>query len=844
VTAPGAQVRYRFGPFELQPDERRLLATGTPVHLGSHALDVLVALIERSGLLVSKDELLQRVWGKVIVADNTLQVHISALRKVLGADAIATVSGRGYRFTLDVTQFRATSAARAELPKHNLPHDLTSFVGRDKELAELGRLSSLARLLTLTGAGGCGKTRLAIQLARQRADAHPDGVWLVELASLADAALLPQTVGNVLGVKETPGAGLVDTLAEYLAPRALLLVLDNAEHLIDACARLAESLLQRCARLAVVVTSRERLAITGEQTYRVPSLSVPDSACDTTPESIESHESARLFIDRARLQLPHFAITKQNSTAIASICRRLDGIALALELAAPCLRILAVDELNRRLVQRFEVLTEGSRTALPRHRTLRALIDWSYDLLTDKERTVLRRAAVFSGGWTTEAAARVCCGGIVDATDLPGFLTSLGDKNVIVTETRGETTRFGMLETVRHYAQDRLRESGEETDVRARHLEYLSQMAEKLYEPQTDSELQDKLDRLDREHDNLRAALAWCEADVTRSANGLALAGLLSWFWRTRGHFSEGRRWIARLLVTAPASERRRDRARALSTASVLAYLQDDYATAEARSQDALALWQELGVPRGIATELGNLGNIALNRGDYATARNLFEQSLTIAREAGDQRNMLVLLQNLASITHEMGDFAAAQTLLEECLPISREMGKWSTSEVLGQLGLARQAQGDIEGARALLTEALEGEREFGNRQGVARTLVWLGVVSHEAGDIATARMQVAEALVIQQAVGDRVYMAAALEAFAALAMEFANPTHAARFWGRAQRLREQIGVPQGISDRARSESLVAAARRATQDDAAFDLAWNEGRSWTLDEAVRHALDA
>ena len=290
MTAAGASVRYRFGRFELQPDERRLLAAGTPVHLGPHALDLLTALAVRSGHLVTKDELLQRVWGKVVVAENTLQVHISALRKVLGPDSIATVSGRGYRFTLEVTQFGAATAPAAA-PKHNLPHDLTSFIGREKAIAELAQLLGRARLLTLTGSGGCGKTRLAIQLARQQAHAYPDGAWLVELAALTDAALLPQTVASVLGVKEKPGARLIDTIAEYLAPRALLLVLDNAEHLIEPCAQLSESLLQRCARLTILATSRERLRITGEQTYRVPSLSVPDEASDTTPESIAAYES-------------------------------------------------------------------------------------------------------------------------------------------------------------------------------------------------------------------------------------------------------------------------------------------------------------------------------------------------------------------------------------------------------------------------------------------------------------------------------------------------------------------------------------------------------------------------
>ena len=384
-------VRYRFGRFELQPDERRLLESGTLVHLRPHALDLLLAFAERAGQLVTKDELLKRVWRSVVVEENTLQAHISALRKVLGSEAIATVSGHGYRFTQQVIQIAAGASSSASTPKHNLPHALTSFIGREKEITELSQLLASARLLTLTGSGGCGKTRLAIQLAKQRAHAYPDGAWLVELAALTDAALVPQTVASVLSIKEKVGSSLIDTIAEHLASRALLLVLDNAEHLIDACAQLAESLLQRCERLVILVTSREPLTITGELIYRVPSLSVPDEKTDTKPESVAAYESARLLIERARLQRPDFAVTPQNSAAIASICRRLDGIALALELAAPRLRTLSVEELSRRLDRRFELLTEGSRTALPRHRTLRALIDWSFDLLTDAEKAMLRR---------------------------------------------------------------------------------------------------------------------------------------------------------------------------------------------------------------------------------------------------------------------------------------------------------------------------------------------------------------------------------------------------------------------------------------------------------------------
>jgi DNA-binding winged helix-turn-helix (wHTH) protein len=366
MAATPSPLRYRFGRFELQPDKRRLLAAGAPVDVGSRAFDLLVVLVERDGHLVTKDELLERVWPKAIVEENTLQAQVSALRKILGPEAIATISGRGYRFALELT----FAGAESVVPKHNLPQQLTSFIGREKEIAQIKELLGTTRLLTFIGAGGCGKTRLAMQVAGDLLESYSDGIWLVELAALAEPGLVPQTVANVLGLKEQPGENLTQTIIEHLASRHLLLVLDNAEHLLAACAEFADAALRRCAQLVILVTSRERLGVAGELTYRVPSLSVPDPKRDTAPEVLSQYESARLFIERARLQRPDFAVTAQNAPALASVCRRLDGIPLAIELAAPRVRSMSVEEVNRRLDQRFGLLTEGSRTALPRHRTL------------------------------------------------------------------------------------------------------------------------------------------------------------------------------------------------------------------------------------------------------------------------------------------------------------------------------------------------------------------------------------------------------------------------------------------------------------------------------------------
>ena len=836
MTAVEASVRYRFAHFELQPRERRLLARGKPVHVGPHAFDLLLAFVERSGSLLTKDELLSRVWPRVIVEENTLQVHISSLRKILGRDAIATVPGRGYRFSLEV----AGDASAAQTPKHNLPHQLTSFIGREKEIAELERLLATTRLLTLTGSGGCGKSRLALQAAPRMLHAYPDGIWLAELAPLERASLVTQTVARVLAIKEQAGKALLDTVAESVASRKLLLVLDNAEHLLAACGELVDLLLRRCDRLAILVTSRERLGIAGELTYRVPSLSVPDTRGDATPEEALASEAARLFIERARLQRPELVITEKDATPLASMCRRLDGIALAIELAAPRVRTMSIGELSRRIDDRFSLLTEGSRTALPRHRTLRSLIDWSHDLLHDAEKRVLWRAAVFGGGWTLEGAESVCSGTPVDRREVLDILTSLADKNLVTVDTREEVTRFGMLETVRHYALDRLRESTEEDAVRARHLEYFLQLAERLDEPQADEARLRWLDQAQGDLDNLRAALAWCEADATRAVTGLALAGRLYWLWITRIHPGEGRGWVARLLAADPTAERREAHARAFHAAGTLAVHQADLAAAEACHREALAIWRRLGDRRQMLRSLGSLGNVAMEQGRSSDATALYEEAVALARELGDRRSITVGLTNLGTMALERDDYTKGGALLEEAVSVGREVGRRSAAEPLAGLGWVRFRQGDLVAARAHLTEGLEALREFGGRRGIAQTLQWSGIVAYAEGDIDTARMQLRQSLALNHAMGNGQDVASGLEAFA-VSMASATPMTAARLWGRAQRLREESRNAKFVDSW--REAQIAAARSALQDDAAFDRALEEGRSWTLDEAIRHAME-
>ena len=685
---------------------------------------------------------------------------------------------------------------------NNLPQQLTSFIGRENEIVEVKKLLGTTRLLTLTGSGGCGKTRLATHVAADLLDAYPDGVWLVELASLADPDLVPQTVIRVVGLKEEPGRSLAQTLSEHLKSRHLLLVLDNAEHLLSACAQLADAVLRQCPRIVILVTSREVLGMAGELTYRVPSLSVPDPKRDATPEHLSQYESVRLFIERARFQLPQFAVTQQNAPALVSVCYRLDGIPLALELAAARVRSMSVEEVNQRLDQRFLLLTSGSRTALPRQQTLRALIDWSYGLLNDAEKALLCRLSVFAGGWTLAAAENVCVGESVDDGATLDLLTSLVDKSLVLAVERNGATRYRLLETVRQYLSDRLRESGEDARRKERHLAYFLTLAEEAELQLIGSHQQTWLDRLETEHDNVRSALAWSNTSGGNAANGLQLAGFVWWFWLVRGYFGEGRGWLSALLTTVPSGEALVARAKALTGAGALALQQGDYPAARALHGESLAIRRQLGDRRGIASSLGNLGNVFYDQGDYPTARALYEESLAIWRELGDQRGIARALNNLAGAAHDQGDYPAVLAMFEESLAIFRKLDDLGgIAMLLNNLGDLASSQSDYAGARALYIEGLTIRSELGDRWGIAETLNGLA------------------------------YVAFGLASFG----------QATRMWGGAERLREEIGATLQPRDRLRYDRQVAAARAAMGDNA-FDLTWQDGRAMTLEQAIRFAL--
>ena len=764
---------------------------------------------------------------------------------------------------------------------HNLPLQLTSFIGRVGETADVKRLLPTTRLLTLTGPGGCGKTRFALHVAADVVDAYKDGVWVVELAPLFDPTLVPHTVAAVLGVREEPHRPLLATLTDALHTRHLLLVLDNCEHLVAACAVLADALLRACAHLQILATSREVLSITGETTWPVPSLSTPDPQCALPLDHLMQYEAVRLFVERATAMQPTFTVTHQQAPWVAQICHRLDGTPLALELAATRVKVLSVEQIAMRLDDRFRLLTGGSRTALPRQQTLHATMDWSYDLLSEPERSVWRRLSVFAGGWTLAAAERVCAGPDVDAAAVLNLLSSLVDKSLVMVAEQAGQARYHMLETIRQYGAEKLRETGETAVVQQRHRDWYLGLAEQAAPGLLGVDESAWLERLETEYDNLRAALAWSMEQVSAAAVGVRF-GVAVWrFWAVRGHWREGRQWLEAAL-SGSAGTSPSVRAQALYGAGRLAEWQDDYASARMFFAESLGLWQALGDKAGIATALNQLGTLALFCGEYIVALPLFEESLALRRALGARWGIAESLYYLGRVVACQGDYGLGHTLIEESLALWRALGytsgiaeslaglgmvayhqgeysvaralheeslalrralgaKWGIASSLNDLGRVASAQEDYVSARALYEESLGLCRALGDEICAASSLSGLGAVAFCQGDYTSAHTLAAESLALRRDLGDKSGIAQCLEALAQVAWAQEQLQRAATVYGAAEALREAIGAPLLSPGRARYDCTVAAVRTAL-DAEACATAWAAGRAMTLEQAMGYAL--
>ena len=701
-----------------------------------------------SGLTLSHaSRLLSSAHGGQILVSSAAEemLHDGAPREIqlrdLGRHRLRDLARAEHVFQVVVPDLPGAfpSLESVEAVPHNLPRLLTSFVGREREIADVKRRLG-ARLLTLTGPGGTGKTRLSLHVAADLLAEFPDGVWLLELAPIGDPSLATQALATILGVREEAGRPLLATVTAHLEPRRVLLLLDNCEHLIDACARLADDLLRACPNVTIVASSREPLGLTGEVVYRVPPLSVPDSHDLPPIEQLGEYEAIRLFVDRAAAVNPHFALSEDTAGAVAQISRRLDGIPLALELAAARVRTLSVRQIATHLDERFRLLTGGSRAALPRHQTLRGLIDWSYGLLTETERALFGRLAAFVGGFTLEAAEAVGAGGEVDRHDVIDLVGRLVDKSLVVMEERESEARYRMLETIRQYAFEKLAETGEGEMVRARHRDFYLGIAEMAAPRLYGREQKAWLARLEADHDNMRAALRW-SLDRSEVEPALRLGGALWSFWDTRGYFREGREWLDELLALGEVAadmlpEGRRALAKVLDGSARVRGRFGEFAQTIEFQRRGLALWRELGDKRGTAEALNNLGDVTHQCGDRAGAKPLVEESLALFQEVFDQRGIAHALINLAEIIGDEGDPIRVRALYEETVPLFEATEDWrGLSHALDNLGGILITLGDVARAGALYDRSLRLAEEIADKHAIATALRGLGGVASNLSD-------------------------------------------------------------------------------------------------------------
>jgi len=704
--------RFRFGRFELQPTERRLWEANRAIALEPRAFDLLVALVERGGRLATKDELFESIWPGRIVEDGNLHVQVSALRKVLGADAIATVLGRGYRFTTPVEQL-GRDVGRPSEPRHNLPQQLASFVGRDDDLRVLSQVWERTRLVTLAGMGGSGKTRLAIKLAERTLASFPDGVRFVDLAPVARPDRVAWAVAIAVGVREHADKSMEDALVQQLAGRRMLLLLDNCEHLVEACAALLGRLLSSTPSLCVLITSRERLGIAGEHVVAVRPLTLPPPATEQDLDVVAGFEAIQLFVERARQAMPGFELSTGNLAASVEICRRLDGIPLALELAAARVALLSVEQIRASLDDRFRLLTGGSRI-VSRHQTLWASLQSSYEALANDERECFRRLSVFEGGWTLDAASAIAVPG--DRIQTMLLLGHLADKSLIQVDcTAPDGPRFSMLETVRQFAHELLAASPSGAESRDRHLAYFLDFAKSAQAKLAGEAMRVWLTRLDAEVPNLLAAHAWCDQVPGGADKGLELATNLRTYWLARGLFAFGLRVYEEALAREGSDQRGMQRARTLYALGQHHYVRGQLRQALAPIEEALSIARDHGDDELAVYCLDRLSLAFAWLGEMDRAHDCCQEEMAIAERTGDPRLVGFALTAKGGISRARGDFDAAAQAYEAALALFDEKMDWNNRHnALVDIARASIACGKLDRARETLVAAIRLVGEMG----------------------------------------------------------------------------------------------------------------------------------
>jgi predicted ATPase/DNA-binding CsgD family transcriptional regulator len=731
----------------------------------------------------------------------------------------------------------------------NLPVELTSFIGRERELAEVKQLVSTSSLITLTGAGGCGKTRLALRVAGQTSDRFEDGVWWVELAVLSDPTLLPQAVLQTLRLPEAPGRPSLDLLTDYFQAKHSLLILDNCEHIIDACARFVSHLLQTCPQLSLIVTSREALNIDGEVAWIVPSLQIPTNQSLATISDVEKYDATQLFVVRASTISPDFALTKQNVDAVIKICQRLDGIPLAIELAAARIKVLQVEQIVERLDNALQLLTQGKRSAPSRHQTLRATMDWSYNLLSEAEKKLFQRLAVFAGGFTLEAAEAICAGDGVKPEDILEIVASLVSRSLLVlvewnkgsqAPSRG-SLRYRFLEPIRQYAREKLVEAGEEASISDRHLSYFHDWLQateiRFY---TTAQLI-QLTNMDRELDNIRAALQWALKSQPLMALRVMSIFILPGFWNVRGYTTEGRRWAEQALKQTELDltpETLGVRARALTGIAYLTMTQGDNQSASHLVAQAIPILRtqndELGLARALFIQSAALSFL----GQSSMARAAAEESFEIGSRLNDPFTLTISLSVMAGALFRVGEIATAQRFLQEALANSRRLDlTFPLSLSLWGAGMAALAQGNLKMARQYMEESLAHIRQIGDKHRINMIASDLAHILRRMGNMREAEKLYVEAIHGWRDYGQPGAIARCLECMAFIAIAEKRDKQSARWLGTAKMIREASHaemIPPEQEEYQREISIL----RDRMDPVDFTSSWSEGKVLTLQQVI------
>ena len=853
---------YRFDSFELRPAQRLLLGDGEPLAVGARAYDLLLVLIERRDRVVPHDELLNVVWPGLVVDENNLRQHVSSLRKMLGADAVLTVPGRGYRFGKMLDERMAAppaatsvAAASTDLPVsavvNNLPANKPTLIGREDDVAAVLALLSSTHLLTLVGAGGVGKTRMALEVADHLAADFPDGVCIVELAPVTDASLVVGTVAGTLDVHEEATRPLLDTLLEFLRRRRMLLILDNCEHLIEACAAFAEQVLHCSAGTRTLATSREALGVAGEVAWRLPSLRTAPPGTLLSVDALLDYAASRLFVERAQAVAPTFRLTPENAAAVTQICHQLDGIPLALELAAARVGAMRVEQVAERLHDRFTLLTRSRRTALLRHQTLRSLIDWSHELLSEPERVLWRRLSQFAGGWTLAAAEAVCGEPPVSRDDVLELLTHLVEKSLVVLDTQSDEPRYRLLETIREYGLEKLLAADELQSTRGRHLHHFVDLAEAIRPMLT------RLDQLrghaqaELELDNMRLALHW-SLNSGQPELGLRLFSSLTRFWYKNMHWKEMVSWQERLvealrLSGAPPSLHE---ARSFYGAAMLA---TNYDPPHGRRlcERCAELSGALDFEEGLAWSLMWMGYIDTRQRNAATAE-MFRASLVHGRRIADPwRQAFLLAQALicyAGYEALMGRDESAEAMVAECESEMAKIGgdKLYIGHGRALLGTIAIRRGHFERAGELLAESLALYRSVESKFDIAGSLAQQGFLALRQDDPARALALFRESLPLHR---NYPTSPGATRGLAQLLIAYA----ACKAWRTAARLAGALAgtgatdvtcaAPVELSGAVRQAyELALASTSSALDRRVFVQQIEAGRSMRREDAIEYAM--